>query len=140
MGSTTPPGESPAADPLTRFQSIVQDVLDSAEHSCGVEVLETDLERALELLRSTPDRQPQFEAELVALIDSMREGVVELVSFVMHELRWPAVEEAISRRISAPLRDVSHLRLYEAMLEAFSDSWRDRDLYARFEAEERREP
>ncbi|GGX25730.1 hypothetical protein GCM10010341_53770 [Streptomyces noursei] len=69
------------------------------------------------------------------MIDTMREGVVELVSFVMHELRWPAVAEAISRRISAPLRDVSHLRLHEAMLEAFSDSWRDRDLYARFEAE-----
>ncbi|ANZ20537.1 hypothetical protein SNOUR_36545 [Streptomyces noursei ATCC 11455] len=135
MGSTTPPGESPTADPLTRFQSIVQDILDSAERSCGVEALEANLERALELLRSNPDWQPQFEAELVSLIDTMREGVVELVSFVMHELRWPAVEEAISRRISAPLRDVSHLRLYEAMLEAFSDSWRDRDLYARFEAE-----
>ncbi|TBO56554.1 hypothetical protein EYS09_27370 [Streptomyces kasugaensis] len=136
MGSTTPPGESPAADPVTRFRGIVHDVLDTAENSCGAEALEQDLERALALLQRNPGLRPQFETELVSLLDSMREGVVELISFTMHELRWPAVAEAIASRISAPGGNVSHLRLHEAMLDAFSDFWRDRDLYARFQAEE----
>ncbi|WP_411140058.1 hypothetical protein [Streptomyces sp. x-80] len=133
MGSTTPHGESPAADPVTRFRGIIQDVLDAAENSCGVEALERDLERALALLQRNPGLRPQFETELISLLDSMREGVVELISFTMHDLRWPAVEAAIASRISAPGRNVSHLRLHEAMLDAFSDSWRDRDLYTRFQ-------
>ncbi|WP_455358734.1 hypothetical protein [Streptomyces sp. SYSU K21746] len=132
MGGTSPRGEGPAADRVADFRLIVQDVLRAADASCGVEVLEPDLERALEVLQGNAELRPQFESELIILIDSIGEGVVELVSFVMHELRWPALEEAIRHRISNPMRNVSDLRLYEAMLDALSDSWRDRDLYARF--------
>lgn len=139
MGSTTPPGASPTADPVERFLTVVADLLRSADRTCGVEDLEPHLERALALLRDHPDLRPRFEAELVPLIDRMREGVVELVSFTMHELRWPAVREAIESRAADPGRDVSRLRLYEAMLDAFSDSWRDRDLYARFDPDRTRD-
>ncbi|HEY9368057.1 hypothetical protein [Streptomyces sp.] len=135
MGSTTPPGESPAADPVERFRAIVRAVLDSADRSYGVEDLEPELERALALLNHHPELRGRFETELVALLDPIREGVVELVSFTMHELRWSAVEDAIRSRIADPAGDVSDRRLHEAMLDAFSDSWRDRDLYARFEAD-----
>ncbi|AQY20212.1 hypothetical protein T261_00626 [Streptomyces lydicus] len=132
MESTSTHGEGPTADPLAGFRSIVHDVLDAAEASCGVEALERDLERALAALQRNPALRPQFETELISLIDSPGEGVVELVSFAMHELRWPAVEAAIRSRISDPGRNVSDRRLHEAMLDAFSDAWRDRDLYARF--------
>lgn len=120
------------ADPIAEFQSIAQTVLGIADKSCGVEALKQDLERALAVLRRNPGLRPQFEAEILSLIDSLREGVVELVSFVMHELRWPDIERAILIRISDPGRNVSNLRLYEAMLDSFSDGWRDADLYSRF--------
>ncbi|MEI8411025.1 MULTISPECIES: hypothetical protein [unclassified Kribbella] len=58
--------------------------------------------------------------------------MIELVSFLMHELRWPAVELAIREGLAGP-PDVSTVRHYSAMLDSFSDAWRDRDLYARFE-------
>ncbi|WP_143734789.1 hypothetical protein [Microbispora rosea] len=125
-------GNLPVAHPVSEFRLIIQEVLHTAEATCGVEDLERDLERALAVLQRNPDLRPQFETELTTLIDSIREGVVELVSFVMYELRWPVIEEAIRSRISEPRRNVSDLRLYEAMLEAFSDSWRDRDLYRKF--------
>ncbi|TLS45865.1 glutathionylspermidine synthase family protein [Streptomyces montanus] len=132
MGSTSLHGGNRAADPVAEFQGIVQDVLDAAEESCGVEGLEQVLERALAVLQRNPDLRKQFETELISLIDSLEEGVTELVSFVMHELRWQAVEEAVRNRILFSQGNVSNLRLYEAILDSFSDSWRDRDLYSRF--------
>ncbi|WP_215448277.1 hypothetical protein [Streptomyces sp. ATCC 21386] len=114
----------------------MQDIRNAAEESCGVESVEPDLERALEVLKSNPGSREAFEEVLVSVIDSLGEGAVELISFSMHELRWQAVQEAITARISDPRRNVSDLRLYEAMLDAFSDSWRDRDLYARFDRQD----
>ncbi len=135
MESTTTHGASPPdADPITQFRGIVRAVLDTAEESCGAEALEPYLERALAVLERNPDLRPQFEVELITLIDSVREGVVELVSYTMHELRWSAVETVIRERISRPAGGgASELRFHEAMLDAFSDSWRDRDLYVRYE-------
>ncbi|MFI6642722.1 hypothetical protein [Streptomyces sp. NPDC050504] len=133
MESTTPPGAGPTADPVERLRAMVGELLHSADLTCGVEDLEPHLEAALALLRDHPALRPRFEAELVALLDGLREGVVELVSFTMYELRWPGVREAIESRAADPRRNVSDLRLYEAMLDACADSWRDRDLYARFD-------
>ncbi|MFE3654484.1 hypothetical protein [Streptomyces sp. NPDC059152] len=107
--------------------------MDIAEATYGVEDLEWHLERALLVLQQNPELRPQFESELVSLLDPIEEGVIEIVSYTMHELRWPAVESAIGEKISEPGVDVSDVRLYSAMLDAFSDSWRDRDLYARFD-------
>lgn len=131
MESTSPLGGRPTADPVAEFREIVQDVRDAAENSCGVESVERDLERALGVLESNPDFRGEFEKVLVSVIDSLGEGAVELISFTMHELRWKAVEEAVTERMSDPGRNVSDRRLYEAMADAFSDAWRDRDLYAR---------
>ncbi|MEW1658033.1 hypothetical protein [Streptomyces sp. NPDC093707] len=132
MVNVEPRGESPIADPVEEFRGIVCDALDTAEETYGVEDLECHLERALVVLQRNPELRPQFESELVSLLDSIKEGVIEVVSYAMHELRWPAVERAIREKISVPGVDVSDVRLYGVMLEAFSDSWRDRDLYGRF--------
>ena len=136
MESTTPPGGRPTADPVAEFRGIVQDVRDVAENACGVESVEPELERALGVLQSNPDFRREFEKVLVSVIDSLGEGAVELISFTMHELRWKAVEEAVTERMSDPGRNVSDRRLYEAMADAFSDAWRDRDLYARFDRQD----
>ncbi|WNZ08534.1 hypothetical protein [Streptomyces sp. 11x1] len=123
-------------DPVAELRGIVQGIRDAAEESCGVESVERDLERALDVLKSNPGSRGAFEEVLVSVIDSLGDGAVELISFSMHELRWQAVKEAVTARISDPRRNVSNLRLYGAMLDAFSDSWRDRDLYARFDRQD----
>ncbi|MEV5139815.1 hypothetical protein AB0K71_23370 [Streptomyces syringium] len=132
MGSTSRRGD--LADPVSEFMQVVQWVLATAEQTCGAEDLEPGLERALAILQENPELREQFENRVIALLDSPKEGVVEIVSFLMHVLRWEAVREAVEERIRHPRGDVSNIRLYEAMLDAFSDSWRDRDLFARFSA------
>ncbi|GAA3246802.1 hypothetical protein GCM10020256_74670 [Streptomyces thermocoprophilus] len=131
MGSTSRRGGL-AADPVAEFMQVVEGVLATAEETCGVEELEPGLERALAILQKNPELRGQFESRVIALIDSLQEGVVEMVSFLMHVLRWETVREAVEERIRHPRGDVSNIRLYEAMVDAFSDSWRDRDLFARF--------
>lgn len=76
----------------------------------------------------------EFEQYIISILDDPREGVVEVVSYTMHEMRWEVVRSEVASRLSDSLRDVSYRRLYEAILDSFSDSWRDRDLYARYGA------
>lgn len=132
MGSTSRHGRRRAADPVAEFIEVVQEVLATAEETYGAEELEPGLERALAILQRNPELRGEFESRVIALIDFPKEGVVEMVSFLMYVLRWGAVREAVEERIRHPRGDVSNIRLYEAMLDAFSDSWRDRDLFARF--------
>ncbi|MFF8264759.1 hypothetical protein [Streptomyces virginiae] len=131
MGSTSRRGGL-AADPVAEFMQVVQGVLATAEETCGAEELEPGLERALAILQANPESRGHFESRLIDLINSPREGVVETVSFLMHVLRWEAVREAVEERVRHPRGDVSNFRLHEAMLDSFSDSWRDRDLFTRF--------
>lgn len=121
-----------APDAVDGLRRCVHAVLRIADSSCGVEELEPELEQALRILRSNPDLRDRLEAEIVSLLDTPVEGVVELVSFVMHELRWPPVKAEIERRLAHPTGDVSNRRLYEAMLDAFQEPWRDADLYKRY--------
>lgn len=120
-------------DPVEEFRLAVRSVLEAAEATCGAEALEPHLDHALSVLVHHESNRKEFEEELVSLLDSVREGVVELVSFTMHELRWNAVERELRRRLSCPGGNISYPRLYEAMLDSFSDSWGDRDLYSRFD-------
>ncbi|MEV6437500.1 hypothetical protein [Streptomyces anulatus] len=111
---------------------VTQGILDIAEETCGAEELEPGLERALAILQGNPESKENFEACVIDLVNSPREGAVEIVSFLMHALRWEAVREAVEERIRHPRGNISNLRLHEAMLDSFSDSWRDRDLFTRF--------
>ncbi|MGW5003476.1 hypothetical protein ACWEP8_38125 [Streptomyces hydrogenans] len=111
---------------------VAQEVLTKAEKTCGTEELEPGLERGLKILKGNSEFRGEFEDLIISLIDTPQEGVVEIVSFLMHDLRWEAVKKAVGDRILHPKGDVSNIRLYEAMLDAFSDSWRDRDLFMRF--------
>lgn len=121
-----------AAEPVAELRQVIQGVLAAAEETYGAEALEPGLERALAIVQTNPEFEEQFENQLITLIDSPEEGVVEVVSFLMHALRWEAVREAVEEKITNPRGDVSNIRLYEAMLDSFTDSWRDRDLYVRF--------
>ncbi|WP_181160435.1 hypothetical protein [Streptomyces solincola] len=103
-----------------------------ASETSGVEELQEDLESILDLVQKNPERRSDFVIEIGVMLDSLVDGVVETVCFLMHELRWAEVEGEIRSRAADPGDDVSNLRLYEAMLDAFSDSWRDRDLYRKY--------
>ncbi|GFE12420.1 hypothetical protein Sgleb_04670 [Streptomyces glebosus] len=130
MANIMPHGDVP--DAVEDFRRCVREVLRIADASCGVEELEPELEHALQILRGSPGLKDRLTAEVVSLLETPAEGVVELVSFVMHELRWSPVEAEIGRLLAYPTGDVSKRRHYEAMLNAFHDSWRDRDLYRRY--------
>ncbi|MET8022033.1 hypothetical protein [Streptomyces decoyicus] len=130
MANTLPHGGAP--DAVEGFRRCAHDVLRIADASCGIEELQPELEHALRILRGNLDLRDRFETEIVFLLDTPAEGVVELISFVMHECRWPLVKAEIEQRLAYPTGDVSNRRHYEAMLDAFHGSWRDRDLYRRY--------
>ncbi|WP_145807015.1 hypothetical protein [Kribbella amoyensis] len=119
-------------EPVAEFGRVVREVLVTAHETCGVEAREPGLERAPSILQANPGLRGQAEGRLIALLESPQDGVVELLSFLMHVLRWEAVQEAVGNRLTSPRGDVSHIRLSEAIWDSFSDTWRDRDLFRRF--------
>jgi hypothetical protein len=114
---------------------MVREILRTADVEPGVEAIEPGLEEILDLLRSHQELRSRFESEIIGLLDSIEEGVIEIVSFAMHDLRWERIEREIRRRLMGPETQVSWRRHYEAMIGAFSDDWRDRDLYRRYSGE-----
>lgn len=94
----------------------------------------TDFEPAfsalLDYIRLHPDIHPRA---LDTLVEGVRNNSLgwELVSFLMHDLRWPEVREitlqviqrAVDWRIKTPM---SHI------LEAYDDEWDEADIYHRY--------
>ncbi|MGC4944425.1 hypothetical protein [Kribbella sp. DT2] len=80
-----------------------------------------------------PEAREDFERILLAIVRNLTiGGATELISFTMHELRWPIVKDEIELQLNNTTRNVSDRRLHEAMLDSFSNSWRDSDMYLRF--------
>ncbi|WP_460855037.1 hypothetical protein [Nocardiopsis coralliicola] len=121
----------PTTHPVREFSLVVQEVLTTADSYNADESLEPGLERLLALAIDHPEARSGFESELVKLLDGPIEGVVEIISFLMHNLRWGRINYEIALRMKNP-KDVSHIRLYKSMLDSFSDSWRDRGMYTRY--------
>ncbi|WP_433543659.1 hypothetical protein ACQPZG_00045 (plasmid) [Streptomyces sp. CA-294286] len=119
---------------MGEFRGIVKAALGVARSSVGSEALAPRLEEILRFLRENESMRPEMESEIYSMLDEIAEdGMVELISYAMYALRWEGVAEEVERRLSHPSGDVSNRRLYEAVLDSFSDSWRDRDLYDGFE-------
>lgn len=56
------------------FRALVEAIIETADASVGVEVLEPGLERTLQLVRQNPDQRPQFETELISLLSPSKQA------------------------------------------------------------------
>ncbi|GAB3947907.1 hypothetical protein GCM10029976_078050 [Kribbella albertanoniae] len=106
-------------DPLTALRALVRTIRQTSTETLVDEaVLETGMERVLRLIHQHPAHRPRFESELIALLNPVHAGTTELISYLMHDLRWPAVQTGITNHLAAP-SDVSYVRRYETMLGAW---------------------
>ncbi|GAB2573344.1 hypothetical protein [Kribbella endophytica] len=122
-----------AAGPVDEFRLRVHRYLLVADVDGGAERTEAELDGILSVMIDHPEAHEEFEQTLVAMVQHPTiHGATELVSFTMHVLRWPAVQDEIERQLNNTSRNVSDRRLHGAMLNSYSDSWRDKDMYVRF--------
>lgn len=106
-----------------------------AAEACLVGIGTEDYENELSDLLQFVLRHPEIEREAEGLFrDALNSQLTpwELVAFCMYELRYESVKEEVIRQLEltgANPRDEAPLR---RILEAFDDSWSDRDMFARF--------
>ncbi len=125
--------EASGAGPVDEFRLRLHRYLLIEDVDGGTERTEAELDGILSVMVDHPEFQGEFERTLVAMVRNPTiSGATELVSFTMHVLRWPAVQEEIERQLNNTRRNVSDWRLHRAMLDSYSDSWRDKDMYVRF--------
>ncbi|TDD44438.1 hypothetical protein E1263_40690 [Kribbella antibiotica] len=111
-------------DPLTALRAIIRTIQQTCNETLvDATVLETGMERALDLIHRQPTHRHRFESELSSLLNPIEAGTSDLIPYLMHELRWPAVQTAITNHLAAPA-NVSYVRQYEAMLDAFTEAGR----------------
>ncbi|WP_199441409.1 hypothetical protein [Umezawaea beigongshangensis] len=78
-----------------------------------------------------PDQRSLFEEEFRGLIHSENFGMLEIVQYSVHVLRWPSVRSAVEfarYEVSDGRRQYVLMRV----LEAFDDDWEEREVFERF--------
>jgi hypothetical protein len=90
--------------------------------------IEQHLIDLLRFLEFNMNWRADLEPVLIEIIDTSPDGVVQILEFTMHTLRWDGVQRALEN-----LRDTTpswnEKRSAERILEAWDDDWEDADLY-----------
>ena len=75
------------------------------------------------------------EEAKAAVLSALHDDSVapELLAYLMHELRWPEVKQAITDRIALE-SDWRIKTPLSHVLEAFDDDWADADMYLRWQS------
>ncbi len=84
-----------------------------------------------QLVVDNPDQRSLFEEEFRGLIHSENFGMLEIVQYSVHVLRWPSVRSAVEfarYEVSDGRRQYVLMRV----LEAFDDDWEEREVFERF--------
>ena len=90
--------------------------------------IEQQLIDLLRFLESNMNWRADLEPVLMEIVGTSPDGVVQILEFTMHTLRWDGVHRALEN-----LRDTTpnwnEKRTAERILEAWEDDWEDADLY-----------
>jgi hypothetical protein len=120
---------------LNDIEEIVGDILRVAEQSFDARSVAPKLEELLSLIEGSPERHEEFTNKLLALLDPApnelqlgRPGIVDILEYCMHRLRWPEMREAMQRLVSTA-GDWRVSRAAERVLEAYDDEWPAGEIY-----------
>ena len=119
----------------------------TAAREPGSAAIELQLERILALIEANPAEHPAVAVHLLDLIDDVdggarlrlaRPGVVELLEFLMHRLRWFSVLERLLVIASGPydMREVASAR---RVIESYAMDWPTGDIYDAYRSPRSRE-
>lgn len=103
-----------------------------AEHVLSTEfsfdLAESNYVRCLEVIRSAPDAQPQFEILLTDLFQS-KQISDEPLAYLMHQLRWSGVRDWLQEQLRSMPDAIATGTSFEKVLDAYSDDWENREFY-----------
>ncbi len=120
-------------DQCLRIIEKIDFLLDVQQIAVGVDQIEPLLD---DLLNSVIESRECWRAisdkflDMTLNIDSDK---VEVLQYCMHTLRWAEVEKYARSRLASETA-IGKQRLYERLIESFSDVWPERDLYSRYDA------
>lgn len=107
----------------------------AAKRACLDGTSTTDYEPAaaalLDYIQANPSCHEDAMAMVLTGVDDMTP--FELIAYLMYELRWPQVKEAVLRGIDAN-EDWRIKTALSHILEAFDDDWEDIVMYERWKA------
>ena len=120
---------------LNDIEEIIGDILRVAEESFDARSVTPKLEQLLALFESSPERHEEFSNKLLALLDPApnelqlgQPGIVDVLEYCMHGLRWPEIREAL-QRIASTAADWRVSRAAKRVLEAYEDEWPAGEIY-----------
>ena len=120
---------------MNDLKEVLDGILRVAEKSYDVRAIEPRLKDLVSLLGISPGRHEEFLSVLLSLLDPApkelqlgQPGIVEILEYSMHRLRWPEVREAI-QGIASTSVDWRVRRAAERVLEAYEDEWPGGEIY-----------
>ncbi|MDM8084566.1 hypothetical protein QUV83_07315 [Cellulomonas cellasea] len=121
------------------FDELVSLVISTEEALPGTASIEPLLVEALERMKLDAEHREYYVDRLLKLIlePSFGElvlgepGIVELVEFCMHELRWPEIRLALTS-LDVEGVDWRVRRSAQRVLMAYEDHWEGAEIYAKF--------
>lgn len=133
MVSTVSTHSHPAdIDPCHRINEKIDFLIDVQRIAAGVDQVEPLLDDLLDSIIKFHECRTAISGRFFEMTLNIDADKVEILQFCMHALRWAEVEEYARRRLAAETF-VGKRRLYERLIESFSDAWPERELYARYD-------
>jgi hypothetical protein len=111
------------------FETRCLEAKEACEQMGSATEFEPYLLSVLTHVKAHPSLKVNFRAAFIQMLSDPSKGPWELITFCMHELRWPEVEAAAHAR----LMSASDWRIKNVMadvIDAFSDKWGEAELYS----------
>ncbi|MCC2317036.1 hypothetical protein [Cellulomonas chengniuliangii] len=114
-------------------------IISTEESIPGTASIEPLLVEVLEQIESHADDRECYVRRLLALILEPAQGelilgepgIVELLEFCMHELRWPEIRSALAS-LDVDGTDWRVRRSAQRVLDAHNDAWENAEIYAKY--------
>jgi hypothetical protein len=137
--STLAPDAGPDAQQgsLTRFSARLDQLWELTEPIDDVRTLRGALDELVDIASADPDNRSAYVRLLCGLMTEEFSGPWEALPYLVHRLRWPELgehgsqllREVVSDRGSAPCPKSYLERWLEAIIDASSERWIERDLW-----------
>ena len=104
------------------FWQLVDAVEERWLNTYSLDELEPSLLEVLNFVKKHPDSKQELEECFLELIQTPKGGVIEILEFCMHELRWPKIKQALENTVRTT-KDIRERDALWRIPEAFLDNW-----------------
>ena len=107
-----------------------------AEKACnapvGTQQFELSFVKVLEFIKAHNESTAEFKDFFVQMLNNESLGPWELIAFCMHDLRWPLILDEAQMKLTKS-DDHRVQRIMSNVIDAYSESWGDLDIYSYYQ-------